>query len=130
MSSAAPPERRVTPRHLGTWEQRSAVTRHSPPQPCRQWRLWWRVAQSAAAEQFLINGLCGRIRNNPAEKLHLIEKLLAGETNCLGGSQLKLSRGKYLLSAVKIFAARTIIESQDRGGSTEFLRGHGRSYCC
>merc|ERR1712079_797329 len=96
----------------------------SPPQ-CKQWRLWWRVAQSAAAEQFLINGLCGRIRNNPAEKLHLIEKLLAGETNCLGGSQLKLSRGKYLLSAVKIFAARTIIESQDRGGSSEFLRGHG-----
>lgn len=83
------------------------------------------MAQSAAAEQFLINGLCGRIRNNPAEKLHLIEKLLAGETNCLGGSQLKLSRGKYLLSAVKIFAARTIIESQDRGGSSEFLRGHG-----
>merc|ERR1712079_870888 len=96
----------------------------SPPQ-CRQWRLWWRVARSDAAEQFLINGLCGRIRNNPAEKLHLIEKLLAGETNCLGGSQLKLSRGKYLLSAVKIFAARTIIESQDRGGSSEFLRGHG-----
>merc|ERR1712079_136215 len=44
---------------------------------------------------------------------------------CLGGSQLKLSRGKYLLSAVKIFAARTIIESRDRGGSSEFLRGHG-----